>query len=144
MTATELKEILEKHKKWLNGEDGGERADLHNADLRGADLIGANLSGANLRDANLSGADLRLANLSGTNLDYSCLPLWFGSLGAQFDDRQIIQILYHAVKAGTESPNVSDELKEILWGLADIANKFHHVKECGRIERRKDNDREVS
>lgn len=29
------------------------------------------------------------------------------------------------------------ELKEILWGLADTANKFHRVEECGRIERRK-------
>lgn len=118
----ELKEILEKHKKWLNGEDGGRRANLRGADLRGAYL----------RDANLRGADL----------DYSCLSLWCGSLHAHFDDRQIIQILYHAVKAGTESPNVSDELKEILWGLADTANKFHRVNECGRIERRKD-DAEV-
>lgn len=58
-----------------------------------------------------------------------------GSLHAHFDDHQIIQILYHAVKTGTESPNVSDELKEILWGLADTANKFHHVKECGKIEK---------
>ena len=164
MTATELKEILEKHKKWLNDEDGGERANLRYADLVGANLSGADLSDANLRganlcnatlcDAKLRGANLREANLReaklydaylrdadlrGADLDYSCLPLWCGSLNAHFDDRQIIQILYHAVKAGTESPNVSDELKEILWGLADIANKFHHVKECGRIERRKDN-----
>ena len=45
-----LKEILENHKKWLFG-NGGERANLRDADLRGADL-----SGANLRHANLSGA----------------------------------------------------------------------------------------
>ncbi len=190
MTTTELKEILEKHKKWVNGEDGGERANLRGANLcnatlcdaklRGADLVNANLAGADLRganlcDANLSGADLVNANLAGADLsgadlcvanlrgadlrgadlsgadlcvaslrgadlrgadlDYSCLPLWCGSLNAHFDDRQIIQILYHAVKAGTESPNVSDELKEILWGLADTANKFHRVKEYGRIEK---------
>ena len=169
MTTTELKEILEKHKKWLNGEDGGRRADLRGANLRGedlsgADLFNANLAGANFRDAslydanlrgvNLSGADLRGANLReadlrgvdlhganlrGADLDYSCLPIWCGSLNAHFDDCQIIQILYHAVKAGTESPNVSNELKEILFGLADTANKFHRVEECGRIERRKDN-----
>ena len=150
MTTTELKEILDKHKKWLNGEYGGERANLRGANLRGAYLRGANLCGANIRDANLRdanlrgadllgadlrGADLRGADLFGADLDYSCLPLWCGSLHAHFDDRQIIQILYHAVKAGTESPNVSDELKEILWGLADTANKFHRVKECGRIEK---------
>ena len=68
-----LNEILEKHLKWLNDENGGERADLRGADLRGADLRGANLSVANLSVANLSGANLRganlrLADLRGTNL----------------------------------------------------------------------------
>jgi len=28
MNPTELKEILERHKKWLKDEDGGERANL--------------------------------------------------------------------------------------------------------------------
>lgn len=60
--------ILEKHAKWARGEDGGERADLCGANLRGADLCCANLCCANLRGAdlcgaNLSGADLRDANL---------------------------------------------------------------------------------
>ena len=84
----ELKNILEKHEKWLNGEVGGEQADLYGADLsnidlrgtdlrgadlRGADLFGANLRGtdlrgANMRDANLRGADLHDANLHGANL----------------------------------------------------------------------------
>ena len=36
-----IKGILEKHQKWLNGEAGGERANLRGADLRGADLRGA-------------------------------------------------------------------------------------------------------
>lgn len=36
-----IKEILDKHKKWLLGEDGSERADLCGANLRGADLRGA-------------------------------------------------------------------------------------------------------
>ena len=63
MTRTELSEILERHRKWLEGEDGGECADL-----RRADLCYANLSGANLRGAYLYEADLRYANLSGANL----------------------------------------------------------------------------
>ena len=68
-----LKEILEKHKKWHLGQDGGERANLSGADLYGADLYGADLSwadlsGANLSWANLSGADLSGANLYGANL----------------------------------------------------------------------------
>lgn len=78
MTQEELKEILDKHYKWLNHEEGGERADLSgaylgdailvHADLCYADLNGAILRGANLRDANLNGADLRNANLVGADL----------------------------------------------------------------------------
>ena len=65
--------ILEKHRKWLRGEDGGERANLYGADLSGANLYRANLSranlsGADLSGANLYGADLSEANLSGANL----------------------------------------------------------------------------
>ena len=33
MTRTELSEILERHRKWLVGEGGGQRADLSEADL---------------------------------------------------------------------------------------------------------------
>ena len=39
----DLKQILELHKKWLNNEDGGKRANLSDANLSGADLSGANL-----------------------------------------------------------------------------------------------------
>ena len=78
MNANDLKTILEKHKMWLNDEDGGEMADLRGAnlsgaDLRGADLRGADLSGADLSRANLSGADLSVANLSGANLRWANL-----------------------------------------------------------------------
>ena len=39
----DLKQILELHKKWLDNEVGGERADLRDANLRSADLSGAGL-----------------------------------------------------------------------------------------------------
>ena len=68
MDKQELKNILDKHLKWLRGEYGGKRADLFRADLFRADLSGANLSGANLFRANLSGANLFRADLSGANL----------------------------------------------------------------------------
>ena len=103
-------------------------ANLNDADLSGADLRGADLRGANLRDADLSGADLR-----GANLDYSCLQLWCGSLSTNFDDRQIIQFVYHIVKSGLNSTNTSDEIKSELAKLIDLANKFHRVDECGKI-----------
>lgn len=68
MTRTELSEILERHRKWLAGEAGGQRADLGDADLRGADLSDADLSGADLRGAVLRGADLGDADLGGAVL----------------------------------------------------------------------------
>ena len=49
----ELNEILAKHKKWLNGEEGGERANLRHADLGYAHLSYAYLSYADLRHADL-------------------------------------------------------------------------------------------
>lgn len=123
-------------------------ADLFGADLRGTDLWdaylrGADLSHTNLRGANLSGADfnhadlwdadLRHANLLGANLDFSCLPLWCGSLGANFDSKQLKQIAYHLVKAGLQSTNATDEDRRELSKLIDYANGFHRVQECGFI-----------
>lgn len=71
MTKSELNEILEKHRKWLNDEEGGEKADLSGADLSGANLSWANLSGANLSGADLSWADLSGADLSGADLSWA-------------------------------------------------------------------------
>lgn len=119
-TKENMEYVLRKHKLWLENEPEGEQADLSVA----------NLSGANLRRADLSGADLR-----GADLDYSCLPLWCGSLTAHFDDRQLTQIAYHLVKAGLNSKNASAETKAELGKLIDLANNFHRVDECGRIEK---------
>ena len=124
ITKEELEVFLRKHKLWLENKEGGERADLSRADL----------SRVNLSWANLSWADLRGVNLSRVNLDYSVLPLWCGSLTANFDDRQLIQIAYHLVKAGLQSNNASEETKAELAKLVDFANEFHRVIECGVIK----------
>ena len=68
MTKSELNEILEKHRKWLNDEEGGEKATLSGADLRRANLRQANLSWADLSWADLSGADLSWADLRRADL----------------------------------------------------------------------------
>jgi len=73
VTADELATILAKHRDWLNGKEGGARANLARANLDGANLAranlaGANLDGANLARANLDGANLDRANLDGANL----------------------------------------------------------------------------
>ncbi len=77
MKQEELDIILENHGKWLLNE-GGERANLSNIDLKNtnlrlaylrlADLSNANLSNANLRLAYLRLADLRFADLRGADL----------------------------------------------------------------------------
>ena len=146
MTRQEIDKILELHKKFLNGEKEGKRADLCGADLCGADLRGANLHGADLRGANLRSADLRganlrsadlcYANLRSANLDYSVFPLWCGSLNVHLDDKQIIQLLYHAVKNALYSKNTSGRVKNILRQkeLLSLANEFHRAGECGTIE----------
>ena len=74
-TKEQLKEILAKHKAWLNNEDGGERANLRSANLRSADLSyadlrSADLSYADLSSANLRSADLRYADLSSADLRF--------------------------------------------------------------------------
>ena len=59
ITETELKNILDQHKLWLESA----RKQGKQANLEGANLSGANLVNANLKDANLKCADLYDANL---------------------------------------------------------------------------------
>lgn len=176
MEERELNEILRRHKAWLNGEEGGKRADLQRADLHGeslesVDLAGADLQHSDLRNAILRGtnlksasldhadlqhsdlrfavlhhADLNCANLHranlyradmrGTNIDYASWPMRCGSLQAYIDDRIAIQLLYHTLSVVQHSPYVSEEVKKALLSAENvkIANRFHRVWECGKIE----------
>ena len=140
MTQEKLNVILDKHKMWLSGKAGGEKADLRWIDLRRADLRGAELSEADLRRASLNGADLngadlrmaylRGADLRGANLDYSCWPLWCGSLDVKVDARIARQLAYHFCRLDCDDP----EYLEARKAIAEFANGFHRVDECGRIE----------
>lgn len=155
MTQEELQTILEKHKKWLNDVPGGEcanlrgvnleyanlenanlrcanleDADLKGANLKGANLKNANLKGANLERANLAGANLKGANLASANLDYSCWPLWCGSLrNVRIDKRIFAQLAYHICRVIVDD----DECKAAQRALYPIANQFHRVNGCGRL-----------
>ncbi|EJE1026991.1 pentapeptide repeat-containing protein, partial [Listeria monocytogenes] len=55
--------------------EGGERADLSNADLKNTNLRFANLRGAYLSNANLRGANLRFADISNANLSNANLSI---------------------------------------------------------------------
>ena len=105
-------------------------ADLQNANLRGANLRGANLRDAELQNAELQNANLRDANLQNADLDFSCFPLWCGSLNMKVDKRIAIQLAYHFCRLVCND----EETKEMQSKLKDYANKFHRVDECGKIE----------
>ena len=155
MNTDELKTMLEKHKLWLDDEEGGKRADLRDADLRGAnlqyadlegadlrdadlrdaDLRGANLEGADLRDADLEGTDLegaelRGANLRGANLDYTCLPLWCGSKGMIVDKRIAAQIAAHFCALDCDDADYLAARTAIL----EFAKSSHLAEVLGLLE----------
>lgn len=109
MEQKELNEILRKHQMWLQGEKRGERA--------------------NLWEANLRRANLHRANLCGADLDFSCWPLWCGSLDVKVDKRIAAQLAYHFCRLICDDP----EVKAAQEAIKDLANQFHRVTECGRI-----------
>ena len=145
MEQKQLKKILELHQKWINKEPGGKianlwEADLREANLREADLRGADLREANLREANLREADLRRANLweadlreadlREADLDYSCWPLWCGSLDVRVCKRIAAQLAYHFCRLDCDDPEVIAAQNAII----PLANQFHRADECGKLE----------
>ena len=145
MTGKEIKKVLDSHQKWINEEDGGERAHMHLADLRGADLrwvdlrwadlsgtdlSGTDLSGANLREANLCradirGANLQLADLRGADLDFSCFPLWCGGSKFKCDTKLIYQLLAHICTL--DFPD-DEGIKDLIM---PFAVKSHRAQDLG-------------
>ena len=116
MKPEDIKEILESHKKWLIG-DGGSRADLRGANLRGANLRGADLCGA--------------------NIDFSVLSFSCYSLKCKTDEKQRIQIMFHALSWMAHAESITDEEKAIYNFALDYANKFHRA-DVGRLIKKED------
>ena len=111
---------------------GLSEADLSNANLRGAGLRGADLRGADLSNADLRGANLRGADLRGADLDYSCYPLWCGSLHFKADKRLACQLAYHLCSMQCDDADYIKMRNSILG----FANQFHRVDECGELKER--------
>ena len=107
MNQDELNVILQKHKDWLDGSEGGKRADLQRADMRRADMTGANLTGA--------------------DMDYSCLPLWCGSKGMIVDKRIAAQIAAHFCALECDDADYIAARKAIL----EFAQTSHRAEELG-------------
>ena len=144
MTPNELDKILTAHKKWMKNEKGGRRADfrgddlsgsdfkdtgLRHANFRGADFRGAGLLAANFMAANLLAANLTGADIRGADIDYSCWPLWCGSLDVKIDRRIFCQLAYHLCRVIVDD----DDCKEAQLMLGRLANEFHRAAECGRV-----------
>lgn len=145
-----LDETIRKHALWINGEEGGERADLGGADLSDADLRGADLSQADLSRADLSGADLshadlsdanlRRANLSGANLsgadlrgadiDFSCWPLWCGSKGIKIDGKIARQLAAHFCAVDCDDL----EYQAARTALLPLAKQSHRAEDLGLLK----------
>ena len=106
MEQTKLRKILDEHKRWIEtNQREGSRADLREADLRRADLQGA-------------------------NLDYSCWPLWCGSLDVKVDKKIAAQLAYHFCRLDCDDPEYIKTRNAIL----SFANQFHRVNECGMLQ----------
>ena len=130
ITTEELKEILEKHLKWSNGDPYGRKAYLHSANLHSADLSSADLRSANLSFADLSFADLRSADLRSANLDFSSgFSFQCSSFDVKIDLKIGSQLAYHFCRMCAEDHDV----KKAQESLKELANKFHRVNECGKL-----------
>jgi uncharacterized protein YjbI with pentapeptide repeats len=88
MTQSEFDELVEKHRKYLSGEEGGKRLVLASEELIGADFRGKDLSraelvscafchveagGVSFRGAHLAGVDFRGAGMRGAVFDNAWL-----------------------------------------------------------------------
>lgn len=78
VTFEDIQAAIACHGKFLAGEAGGRKANLHGADLYSANLMevslaGADLSGVNLKRSILYAANLEGANLAGASLKHAIL-----------------------------------------------------------------------
>lgn len=76
--------------------------------------------------------DLSDADLSDADLDYSCYPLWCGSLHLKADKRLACQLAYHLCSMQCDDADYIKMRNSILG----FANQFHRVDECGELKER--------
>lgn len=71
-------------------------------------------------------------DLRGADLDYSCYPLWCGSLHFKADKRLACQLAYHLCSMQCDDADYIKMRNSILG----FANQFHRVDECGELKER--------
>ena len=114
ITSQDLPAILERHRKWMDGDPSGERANLQGANLQGAYLRGAYLTDANLTDAYLTDAYLTDANLRGANLAGAYLTGAYLTDGEKITATASIQFTGHG-ECGRALVAIRSEKRTILW-----------------------------
>mgnify|MGYP007064901415 CR=1 FL=1 len=72
-------------------------------------------------------------NLRGADLDYSCYPLWCGSLHLKADKRLACQLAYHLCSMQCDDADYIKMRNSILG----FANQFPRVDEYGELRERK-------
>lgn len=110
MDQIDISKIVSKHGKWAHGEEGGERANLMNADLRGAELVDVDLRRANLSGVNLKGEEMCYTNLSGTDLNDANLR------GADLKEAKICYASLKGVSLRSANLSSADLSGADLWG----------------------------
>lgn len=94
-------------------------------------MNGANMNGVNMNEANMNEADIRGAYMdNGTDIDFSCWPLWRGSLGVHVGTRQWYQLAYHLCALIIDDPACIEARNALL----PLANKFHRAEERGVLQ----------
>ena len=71
-------------------------------------------------------------DLRGADLDYSCYPLWCGSLHLKADKRLACQLAYHLCSMQCDDADYIKMRNSILG----FANQFHRADECGELKER--------
>ena len=94
------------------------RRDFSGKNFGGLDLNGINLTWTNMRGTNLEGA-----NLTGANIDYSCWPLWCGSIGVKVDKKIAVQLCYHFCALYCDDLEYQEARAKVL----DFANQMHRT-----------------
>ena len=107
----------------------------NNTKLNDAKLNNANLNNAQLNDAQLNCANLKGIKISNADFDFSCWPIWCGTLDLGKTDKKLCcQILYHALSVMRACDDKEVQKVFNLKSVKKLANQFHRVKECGEIE----------
>lgn len=133
MNREKLRAILKKHKKWIDYDDCGERADLSDTDLSGENLSGADLRYAKLEEADLTQADLRYANLRHTDLsgaNMSDTDLRYANLRHAITEQMVGKSVI-SVQVDTSRPNntISYWVDLGIWTTGCFQGSLDELKE---------------